>query len=112
MESNPFETNTPEFHRNSYYSNQSFILSSIDSYHTESLGQISLSNIENNSININKNEGEIIDDILDLMKCYICLEKVKNPKMCNFCHRLVCGSCISKWLNITPINKCGFVVVK
>ena len=64
--------------------------------------------ILNNSININssKEKAQIINEISDLIKCYICLDKIKNPKMCHFCHRLVCDECIRKWLD--QKNTCGF----
>ena len=47
-----------------------------------------------------------INAIKDLIKCYICLDKIKGPKMCHFCHRLACGECIRKWLY--QKNTCGF----
>ena len=63
------------------------------------------SNILNSTDSI-KEKGKIINEITDLIKCYICLDKIKDPKMCYFCHRLACGECIRKWLN--QKNTCGF----
>ena len=59
-----------------------------------------------NNINSSKEIIPIINEISDLIKCYICLDKIKNPKMCIFCHRLACDECIRKWLN--EKNTCGY----
>ena len=67
------------------------------------------SNENNNQNNIKNNEQEknkLINEVEDLVKCYICLGQIKEPKMCCFCHRLACGKCISLWLNVK--KKCGF----
>ena len=57
---------------------------------------------ENNNQNIIKeiklDLSKIINDIQDLVKCYICLGQIKEPKMCIFCHRLACGDCLRQWL--------------
>ena len=55
---------------------------------------------------LSNNIGENINEITDLVKCYICLDKIKHPKMCRFCHRLACSECIRKWLDRK--NTCGF----
>ena len=62
--------------------------------------------INPNNINSSKEKEQIINEISDLIKCYICLDKIKNPKMCIFCHRLACDECIRKWLN--EKNTCGY----
>ena len=59
-----------------------------------------------NNINPSKEITPIMNEISDLIKCYICLDKIKNPKMCKFCHRLTCDECIRKWLN--EKNTCGY----
>ena len=59
-----------------------------------------------NSIDSGKEKGKIINEITDLIKCYICLDTIKDPKMCYFCHRLACGECIRKWL--IQKTTCGF----
>ena len=66
---------------------------------------------ENNTQNIIKNNNDqeknkIINEVEDLVKCYICLGQIREPKMCSFCHRLACGECIRLWLNVK--KKCGF----
>ena len=58
------------------------------------------------SLNSSKEKGKIINEITDIIKCYICLDKINQPKMCYFCHRLACGECIRKWL--LQKNTCGF----
>ena len=38
------------------------------------------------------------NNIQAIIKCYICLGKIKNPCMCPKCQKLTCESCIEKWL--------------
>ena len=38
------------------------------------------------------------NNILAIIKCYICLGKIKNPCMCPLCQKLTCEECIKKWL--------------
>jgi hypothetical protein len=67
------------------------------------------SSINNSQELIKKNDQEknkIINEVKDLVKCYICLGQIKKPKMCNFCHRLACGDCIRQW--IRENQKCGY----
>ena len=44
--------------------------------------------------------------IQDVFKCYICLSKLINPRMCKFCKKLSCEKCLKNWLETK--NKCGF----
>ena len=67
------------------------------------------SSVNNNQELINKNDekkNKIINEVKDLVKCYICLEQIKKPKMCSFCHRLACGDCIKHWMREN--QKCGY----
>ena len=52
-----------------------------------------------------KKENEIENNIRDVLQCYICLSKVINPTMCNYCKRICCEKCIKKWLE--NHNYCG-----
>ena len=61
--------------------------------------------LSNNSI-LGNNIGQAINEKTDLVKCYIYLERIKHPKMCKFCHRLVCSEIIRKWLE--QKNMCRF----
>ena len=49
-----------------------------------------------------KNKAEIMDQL----KCYICMDKLKKPRICVFCHRPACDNCIKKWLD--KKHHCGF----
>ena len=49
-----------------------------------------------------KNKAEILDQL----KCYICMDKLKKPRMCPSCHRPACENCIKNWLNMK--HQCGF----
>ena len=39
------------------------------------------------------------NNIEAIIKCYICLGKIKNPCMCPSCQKLTCEECIEKWLS-------------
>ena len=49
-----------------------------------------------------KNKAEIMDKL----KCYICIDKLKKPRMCKYCHRPACDNCLKMWLN--EKHQCGF----
>ena len=55
-------------------------------------------NSESNQSESMKKEEELENQIRDHLKCYICLTKVMKPKMCKFCKKICCESCIDKWL--------------
>jgi len=40
-----------------------------------------------------------LNNIEAIIKCYICLGKIKNPCMCPSCQKLTCEECIEKWLS-------------
>ena len=44
--------------------------------------------------------------IRDNLKCYVCMDKLKNPRICKYCHRAACSNCLRLWLQ----NKshCGY----
>ena len=63
----------------------------------------------NNNQELIKNDQEknkIINEVKDLVKCYICHGQIKKPKMCRICHRLACGDCIRQWMREN--QKCGY----
>ena len=39
-----------------------------------------------------------LNNIEAIIKCYICLGKIRNPCMCPLCQKLTCEECIEKWL--------------
>ena len=54
-----------------------------------------------------KEEDEINrNQIRDNIKCYVCIDKIKNPRICKYCHRPACSECLRKWLNSK--NQCGY----
>lgn len=63
---------------------------------------INNSELNNDSL---KKEIELENQIRDHLKCYICLTKVRKPKMCKYCKKICCQSCIDKWL--TNHSYCG-----
>ena len=49
--------------------------------------------------------ANLTNNIQDIIKCYICLGKIKNPCMCPKCQKLTCEECIEKWL-LEKKNQC------
>lgn len=49
-----------------------------------------------------KNKAEIIDKL----KCYICMDKLKEPRICKFCNRAACSNCLKIWFQRK--HQCGF----
>ena len=49
-----------------------------------------------------RNKAEIMDNL----KCYICMDKLKRPRMCKYCNRPACENCLRNWFNNK--NQCGF----
>ena len=45
------------------------------------------------------------ESIIDRLKCYICLTKVRDPLMCPCCKKLACKNCLKEWMSRE--KKCG-----
>ena len=45
-------------------------------------------------------------EIKDILKCYICMDKLKKPRLCKYCNRPACGACLQNWLKSK--HSCGF----
>ena len=50
-------------------------------------------------------KANLSNNIQAIIKCYICLGKIKNPCMCPKCQKLTCEECIEKWL-LEKKNQC------
>jgi hypothetical protein len=77
-------------------------LNEINMNQNENLNEIDMSEPSNNANQLSeeqKKEIAVENEIRDKLKCYICLSKVKKPKMCKFCKRLCCSDCINSWLS-------------
>ena len=70
------------------------------------LNQYNVNSQPSTNLNSRKQNSELINDILDLIKCYICFEPIKKPKICPNCNRFVCGPCILEWLRLSGQNIC------
>ena len=53
-----------------------------------------------------KLQQENLAQVNDQLKCYICLDVIKNPRMCKYCNRLACEQCLIIWFKSKTI--CGF----
>ena len=45
-------------------------------------------------------------EIKDKLKCYICMDKLKKPRICKFCNRPACEFCLENWFKTK--SQCGF----
>ena len=45
-------------------------------------------------------------EIKDKLKCYICMDRLKKPRICKFCNRPSCEYCLKNWLKTK--DQCGF----
>ena len=45
-------------------------------------------------------------EIKDKLKCYICMDKLRKPRVCKYCNRPACESCVLNWLR--EKHSCGF----
>ena len=51
--------------------------------------------------------AHLMDYYEDIFKCNICLDKIKEPRMCFHCSKLYCSKCINNWLETeTADGKC------
>ena len=53
-----------------------------------------------------KLQKENLAQVNDQIKCYICFDIIKNPRMCKYCNRLACEQCLITWFKSKTI--CGF----
>ena len=45
-------------------------------------------------------------EIKDKLKCYICFNQLRKPRLCKYCNRPACDSCLRNWLR--EKHSCGF----
>ena len=69
----------------------------------------SLKTIELNTI-FNRNEESIkeINQIKQIVNCYICSKNVISPKICPKCQKVACEKCLDKYFNIEKNTKCYY----
>ena len=53
-----------------------------------------------------KFQKENLAQVNDQIKCYICFDIIKKPRMCKYCNRLACEKCLISWFKSK--NICGF----
>ena len=66
---------------------------------------IDLKNIRTNlKSHLHKN---ITQSVVDLVSCYFCLDKVKNPLLCPKCHNFACKECLKRFFGTEVRKKCA-----
>ena len=66
------------------------------------------SNILDNDNFNDKEQKKIINEIKESVICYICLTKIKSPKICPNCHKIACEKCLKNWFIDKGNNNCGY----
>lgn len=46
----------------------------------------------------NTNGSTCVESLADVFRCFICLEKVRDARLCPHCSKLCCYPCIRRWL--------------
>ncbi|KAH9525802.1 Tripartite motif containing 37 [Bulinus truncatus] len=64
-----------------------------------SLEEILLSNLDNVKEKIqNSNEIILAKSLAEVFRCFICMEKLRDARLCPHCSKLCCLPCIRRWL--------------
>ena len=61
------------------------------------------------NLNANLNEGlkkNLTQSVIDLLNCYICLEKVEDPLLCPQCNNFACKKCLKDYYGQQTRKKC------
>ena len=65
-----------------------------------------ISTLDDKNINSSIEEKTKMNKIKELMTCFLCHEKVCNPRICPKCFKIACEECLKKWFNNKSNNKC------
>ena len=65
-----------------------------------------ISTMDDKNINSSIEEKSKMTKIKELMTCFLCHEKVCNPRICPNCYKIACEECLKKWFNNKNNNKC------
>jgi len=61
------------------------------------------------NLNANINEGlkkNLTQSVVDLLSCYICLDKVDDPLLCPKCNNFACRKCLKKYFGKEQKKNC------
>ncbi|CAC5410366.1 TRIM37 [Mytilus coruscus] len=45
-----------------------------------------------------RNDGDTVESLAEVFRCFICMEKLRDARLCPHCSKLCCFSCIRRWL--------------
>ena len=65
-----------------------------------------ISTMDDKNISNSIEEKSKMNKIKELMTCFICHEKVSNPRICPNCSKIACEECLKKWFNNKNNKKC------
>ena len=65
-----------------------------------------ISTIDDKNISNSIEEKSKMNKIKELMTCFLCHEKVSNPRICPNCFKIACEGCLKKWFNNKNNKKC------
>ena len=59
------------------------------------MSSFQLLQLRSSSLNLEENS---VETIAEVFKCFICMEKLRNARLCPHCSKLCCYACIHRWL--------------
>ena len=65
-----------------------------------------ISTMDDKNISNSIEEKSKMNKIKELMTCFLCHEKVSNPRICPNCSKIACEECLKKWFNNKNNKKC------
>ena len=65
-----------------------------------------ISTMDDKNISNSIEEKSKMNKIKELMTCFLCHEKVSNPRICPKCFKIACEECLKKWFNNKNNKKC------
>ncbi|XP_077597067.1 E3 ubiquitin-protein ligase TRIM37 isoform X2 [Stigmatopora nigra] len=59
---------------------------------------ISLPSAHDNGFKLAEMDEQSVESIAEVFRCFICMEKLRDARLCPHCSKLCCFSCIRRWL--------------
>lgn len=83
---------------NSISSNNPSTSMTVSSSRTSPPNTLQLPNFNSISLSKMNLEESSVETIVEVFKCFICMEKLRNARLCPKCSKLCCYHCIYRWL--------------
>ncbi|KAH3882964.1 hypothetical protein DPMN_006911 [Dreissena polymorpha] len=57
-----------------------------------------------NNMHAHGNDHNTIESLTEVFRCFICMEKLRDARLCPHCSKLCCYACIRRWLTETRMQ--------